>query len=38
MYGKSLVWVAKPERLRIESNNISFGLLVIYRKHKINLT
>jgi len=28
MYGKSLVWVAKPEKLRIESNNISFGFLV----------
>lgn len=28
MYGKSLVWVTKPEKLRIGSNNISFGLLV----------
>jgi hypothetical protein len=33
MYGKSLVWVAKPERLRIESNNISFGLLVNLSKN-----
>ncbi|SHL99093.1 outer membrane beta-barrel protein [Flavobacterium xanthum] len=28
MYGKSVVWVAKPEKLRIGSNNVSFGLLV----------
>jgi hypothetical protein len=28
MYGKSVVWVVKPEKLRIGSNNISFGLLV----------
>lgn len=33
MYGKSLVWVAKPEKLRIESNNISFGLLVNLSKN-----
>ncbi|MFM2369767.1 MAG: hypothetical protein RL619_2080 [Bacteroidota bacterium] len=28
IYGKSLVWTPKPEKLRIASNNISFGLLV----------
>ncbi|MDI5899390.1 hypothetical protein [Flavobacterium yafengii] len=33
MYGKSLVWVAKPEKLRIESNIISFGLLVNLSKN-----
>jgi virulence-associated protein VapD len=35
MYGKSLVWTAKPEKLRIESNNISFGLLIDISKKKI---
>jgi hypothetical protein len=28
IYGKSLVWTAKPEKLRITSNNIGFGLLI----------
>lgn len=28
IYGKSLVWTPQPEKLRIASNNISFGLLV----------
>ena len=28
MYGKSMVWIVKPEKLKIESKNISFGLLI----------